>query len=116
MPNTDINMKDHDLLIASYTLQQEMIRRLDDYIKSNDELHRQASTERHEVKTAQVKLEGQLTTVKGLWSNLDEKVDRECEQVNDRLSKVENNSKWFSVAAIIGSIIAGAISILVYVR
>ena len=116
MPNTDINMKDHDILIATYTLQQEMIRRLDEYIKSNDERHQHTNDEMNATRRAQVRIDGDIVSVKGMWNSLDEKVDREVGQLGERLSKVEVNSKWFNVAAIIGSIIAGAISILVWVR
>lgn len=115
MANTDINMKDHDILIATYTLQQELVRRFDEYIKSNDERHQRASVELNETRRKQVQFDGEIVNVKGLVSNLDEKIERECEQMNKRVSKSEGDAKWFNVAAIIGSIVAGAISILVWV-
>jgi hypothetical protein len=104
MSDTDpstINMQDHDLLIATYTLQRELIRRFDDYIKSNDALHQRTSEELRSFGLNQVKLDGELVTVKGLWNSLDERVDR-----------VENLNKWLSAAALIGAIVATAISLI----
>ena len=99
-----INLKDHDILIATYTLQQEIIRRFDDYIKSNEEIHARTATEMNELSRNQIKTDGEILSLKGMVSNLDERVD-----------KSESNNRWMSVAAIIGSIIAAALSILVLV-
>ena len=113
--NTDINMKDHDILIATYTLQQELIRRFDDYIKSNEARHTQTEKELSEAGRHRTRIDGEISSLKGAISNSDEKLSNRIVAMEDRIEKAEVSSRWLNVAAVVGSIIAGTISILVWV-
>jgi peptidoglycan hydrolase CwlO-like protein len=92
-------MKDHDVLIAVYTLQQEMNRRFDSYIQSNDERLSAQSKEVSEIGRTLIRLDGDIAQIKGMFSNLDERID-----------KLENKNLWMTVGAYIGVIVAGVIA------
>ena len=94
-----IIMKDHDVLIAVYTLQQEMIRQLSEYIKSNDERHRTTEKEVSEMSRTIIRLDGDITSVKEMFHSIDERVD-----------KLESKNLWMTVGAYIGVIVAGVIA------
>ena len=94
-----IIMKDHDVLIAVYTLQQEMNRRFDAYIESNDKRLASYSQEIGEMGRTLIRLDGDITQVKGMFSNLDERID-----------KLESKNLWMTAAAYIGVIVAGVIA------
>ena len=94
-----IIMKDHDVLIAVYTLQQEMNRRFDAYIESNDKRLASYSQEIGEMGRTLIRLDGDITQVKGMFSNLDERID-----------KLESKDLWMTAAAYIGVIVAGVIA------
>jgi len=101
----DIAMKDHDLLIATYTLQKELIRQFGEFTKTNNERQTKFTTELNEIGRNQVKLDGEIVSIKGMWSALDERID-----------KSESTNKWLAVAAVLGSIIAGALSVIAFIR
>lgn len=94
-----IIMKDHDVLIAVYTLQQEMNRRFDSYIQSNDERLSVQSKEVSEIGRTLIRLDGDIAQIKGMFSNLDERID-----------KLENKNLWMTVGAYVGVIVAGVIA------
>jgi hypothetical protein len=94
-----IIMKDHDILIAVHTLQTEMMRRWDEYAKTNDARHEQTSRELGEISRTQIKVDGDITSVKGMFNTLDERVD-----------KLESKNLWMTIASYIGIIIAGVIA------
>lgn len=94
-----IIMKDHDVLIAVYTLQQEMNRRFDAYIQSNDERLTNQSREIGEMSRTLIRVDGDIAQMKGMYSNLDERID-----------KLESKNLWMTAAAYIGVIIAGVIA------
>ena len=94
-----IIMKYHDVLIAVYTLQQEMNRRFDAYIESNDKRLASYSQEIGEMGRTLIRLDGDITQVKGMFSNLDERID-----------KLESKNLWMTAAAYIGVIVAGVIA------
>jgi len=94
-----IIMKDHDVLIAVYTLQQEMNRRFDAYIESNDKRLASYSQEIGEMGRTLIRLDGDISQVKGMFSNLDERID-----------KLESKNLWMTAAAYIGVIVAGVIA------
>ena len=95
----DIDLKDHDILIATYTLQKELMRRFDDYVKANDELHKETSSKISEMGKSQIRVDGDITILKGMFSTLDE-----------RLDELEKKNIIMSAAAGIGALIAGAIA------
>lgn len=66
---------DHDLLVRNVTLQEVLIRRVEEYIKSNNE--RLETTERglKEISINQVRLDGDITTIKGWQSSLEDKLE-----------------------------------------
>lgn len=94
-----IIMKDHDILIAVYTLQTDMIRRFDDYIKTNNERIDKTNQELGAVSREQIRVSGDITSIKGTISNLDERID-----------KLEAKNMWMIVASYIGAIVAGTIA------
>jgi hypothetical protein len=94
-----IIMKDHDVLIAVYTLQQEMNRRFDEYMKSNDARLVVQDKEMSEMGRTLIRIDGDITSIKGMFSNLDERID-----------KLEGKNLWMTVGAYIGVIVAGVIA------
>lgn len=97
--NEKIVMKDHDILIAVHTLQTELIRRFDEYIKSNDARHQQNEKEMGQIAKAQIRLDGDIINIKGMISNLDERIDKQ-----------EIKSFRMDAAGYVAVIIAGAIA------
>lgn len=96
-----INLQDHDLLIAVYTLQQEFNRRLDEYIKIDNEKHTRTTSEIQSLNIAQTRVDGEITSMKGMWNTLDERID-----------SIDTLNKWLSVAALIGAIAAVTIGLI----
>jgi hypothetical protein len=94
-----IIMKDHDVLIAVYTLQQEMNRRFDEYMKANDARLVLQDKEVSEMGRTLIRIDGDIATIKGMFSNLDERID-----------KLESKNLWMTAAAYIGVIVAAVIA------
>jgi hypothetical protein len=94
-----IVLKDHDILIAVHTLQTEMMRRFDDYAKVNDERHSSHVRELHTLSIDQVKINGDIAQIKGMYSTIDERID-----------KLEAKNLWMTAGSYLGVIVAGTIA------
>ena len=94
-----IIMKDHDILISVHTLQTEMIRRMDGYIESNNQRILQTEREMSELSKHQVKIDGEIVSLKGMYSSIDERMD-----------KSEAKSFWMDAVGYLGILIAGVIA------
>lgn len=92
-------MKDHDILIAVYTLQQEMTRRFDSYIESNNDRIGKNEQELQAVAREQIRVSGEITSLKGMYNSLDERMD-----------KFEAKSFWMDATGYLGILIAGVIA------
>lgn len=91
--------KDHDILIAVHTLQQEMMRRFDENTKANELRHTEHEREIRTIALNQAKLDGDITSIKGMYNSLDERIDG-----------LENKNIWMTGASWIGIVIAGVIA------
>lgn len=91
--------KDHDILIAVYTLQTDMMRRLDEYMKTNNERIDKTNQELGAVSREQIRVSGDITNIKGNINSLDERIDR-----------LEAKNLWMTGASYVGVIVAGAIA------
>jgi hypothetical protein len=101
--NKTILTSDHDILVATYTLQQVLVGRLEDYIKGNNERLGRTEAELQSIAREQIRVNGELTNLKGVVSNVNEQMD-------DRLDKLENKNTWMNVGAYLGVIVAGVIA------
>ena len=101
MTDTDrkIILKDHDVLIAVYTLQQEMNRRFDEYMKDNNARLAATDKEVGDMGRTLIRVDSDLAQIKGMYNNLDERMDR-----------IESKSIWMNVGGYIGVIVAGVIA------
>lgn len=94
-----MQFKDHDILIAVHTLQQEMMRRLDEQSKAYDLRHAAHEREIHAISINQTQVNGDITSVKGMVNSLDERIDR-----------LESKNLWLTAGSYIGVIVASAIA------
>jgi len=92
-------LKDHDLLVATYTLQQELSRQFGEYIRANDEKVRMNEKNIQAAELNQARLDGEILSLKGMISRLDERMDGQ-----------ERTSLGMNIGGYIGIIIAGAIA------
>jgi hypothetical protein len=92
-------MKDHDILIGLYTLYQEMSRRLDDTIKSNNEILTSLRSEVRAISDNEIRLDGRMKALEQSQCDLQGHVD-----------KLQSRNTWLDAAGIIGAIIAAAIA------
>lgn len=99
MADMTFSGNDHDILIEVRTLQSELMRRFDESTKSVAESISKTNSELEKVSREQLRLSGDITTVKGTISSLDERIDR-----------LENKNLWMTMASYVGVIVAGAIA------
>lgn len=99
MPDTPSPLKDHDLLVATYTLQQELSRQFGEYIRANDERVRTNEKDIQAASLNQARIDGEIMSMKGMISRLDERLDGQ-----------EKTSLGMNVGGYIGIIIAGVIA------
>ena len=92
-------LRDHDLLVATYTLQQELSRQFGEYIRANDERVLANDKQIQSVNINQARLDGEILSIKGLISRLDERIDEQ-----------ERRSLGMNVGGYVGIIIAGVIA------
>lgn len=94
-----INMKDHDILVSTHTLMGELMRRFEGYIDTNNARILQTEREMGEVARNQVRLDSENTSIKGMVSALDE-----------RIEKMDAHWKRGDIALAVGTLIAGVIA------
>lgn len=92
-------LKDHDLLVATYTLQQELSRQFGEYIRANDERVRNNDKAIQAASLNQARMDGEILSIKGMIDRLDERIDSQ-----------EKTSLWMNVGGYIGIIVAGVIA------